>query len=129
MTGLSDSNTIYKSLRPKQVVSSELRVTKFTDVIEKQYTNQFGLDIDTNDRVNFNSRTCLPQHVADEVLNQVENGKELAEKFRENRIFNSTTEFNKAITKNNCKSFGNSKKSCIVKNKKNCVQATLEVNI
>ena len=69
MTCLSDSNTIYRNLHSKQVVSSELRVTKFTDVIEKQYTNQFGLDIDTNDRVNFNSRTCLPQHVADEVLN------------------------------------------------------------
>ena len=66
---LSDSNTIYKNLHSKQVVSSELRVTKLTDVIEKQYTNQFGLDVDTNDRVNINSRTCLPQHVADEVLN------------------------------------------------------------
>ena len=63
-----------------------------------------------------------------EVLSQIEKGKGLPEGFNKNRIFNSDTRFLKAITKNYCKSFMNLKKSCIVKNKKKGVQATMEVN-
>ena len=47
MTGLSDSNTIYKSLRPKQVVSSELRVTKVIVSLKTNISiNPFCLDVD-----------------------------------------------------------------------------------
>ena len=77
----------------------------------------FGLNVNKNDLVNISSETCLPRNVADEVLTQVEKGKELAEDFSENRIFNSNTKFNKAITKNDCKSLRDLKKSCVVKKK------------
>ena len=47
MTGLSDSNTIYKSLHPKQVVSSELRVTKVIVSLKTNISiNPFCLDVD-----------------------------------------------------------------------------------
>ena len=62
------------------------------------------------------------------MLNEVEKGKGLPEDFNKNRIFNANAKFHKAIIKNDCKSFMNLKKSCIVKNKKNDDQVTMEVN-
>lgn len=59
---LSESNTVYKSLRPKQVVNSELRVTKVTDVIENRYISPFDLDFYKDDLVNISFGTCLPQN-------------------------------------------------------------------
>ena len=46
MTGSSDPKTIYKSLRPKQVANTVLRVNKSVNVVENQYINAFGLDVD-----------------------------------------------------------------------------------
>ena len=96
------------------------------NVNENQYINPFGLDVKI---VNISSEICLPKNVADEVLNQVEKGKKLAKDFSEKIIFNSNTKLYKAIAENHCKSFLNSKKSCIAKNKKYGAQAKVEVNI
>ena len=128
MTGLSDSDTIYKSLRPRQIINSEERVTTVMDVIENQYINPFGLDVDKDDLVNISSGTSLPHNIADEVVNQLEKGKELADHFTENRLFDSKVKFHNAITKNDCKSFKGLKKTCIVKNKKTGAQTTVEAN-
>ena len=57
-TVFSDCKTIYKSLRPKQVVNSELRITKVVNVVEKQYINAFGLDVDKDNIVNISSGIC-----------------------------------------------------------------------
>ena len=59
---LSESNTVYKSLRPKQVVNSELRVTKVTDIIENRYISPFDLDFYKDDLVNISFGTWLPQN-------------------------------------------------------------------
>lgn len=109
-------------MRPKQVVNSELRITEVIDVIENQYINPFGLDINKDKLINISSGTSWPQNVANEVLNQLEQEKGLTEDFRENRIFNLNTKSHKPITISDCKSFVNSKKSCIVKNMKNGVR-------
>ena len=55
MVGLSDSNTIYKTLRLRQIVNSEVKVESVSNVIEKDYFNPFGLDIDPYSLVNIAS--------------------------------------------------------------------------
>ena len=52
----------------------------------------------------------------------------MAEAFSKNRGLNSDAKFHETVTKNDCKSFINSRKSYIVKKKKNDIQATVEVN-
>ena len=80
MVGLSDSNTIYESLRLRQIVNSEVKVESVTNVIEKDYFNPFGLDIDPGSLVNIASGLTLQNEIA-EVLNQEKKGKELAKEF------------------------------------------------
>ena len=106
MTDLSDSNTIYKSLRPTQVLNSEFKVTKVVDVIENLYINPFGLDVDKEKLVNISSGTFfIRQHCRWSTESIKKKGKELADNFMENRIFGSNTKFHTSITKNDCKSF------------------------
>lgn len=81
-----------------------------------------------NNLVDISSGPSWPQCITVEVLNQVEIGKRLAEDFVEKRGSNSNTKFYKAITKSYYSGFLNTKKSYIVKNKKNTVQANVEVN-
>ena len=45
IAGLSDSNTIFKSLRPKQISNSEQKITKVTDAVENEYINAFWLNV------------------------------------------------------------------------------------
>ena len=74
MAGLSDSDTIYKSLRPRQILNSEVKVQNVTNVIENDYINPFGLDIDPDSLVNISSDVSLPNEIAEEVLNQEKKG-------------------------------------------------------
>ena len=126
MAGLSDPNTIYKSLRPRQIVNSEVKVQSVTNVIENDYINPFGLDIDQDCLVNITSGVSLPNEMAEKILNQEKKGKELVETFTENRLFSTESKFHESIKKNDCKSFKSSKVKCVVK--KNGVQGTVEVN-
>ena len=95
-------------------------------MIENDYINPFGLDIDPDSLVNISSGVSLPNEIAEEVLNQEKKGKVLVKEFNENRLFSSNTKFHEAIKRNDCKSFNSTKKKCVVK--KNGVQATVEVN-
>ena len=79
MTCLSDSNTVYKSFRLKQILNCTLKVTKVTEVVENECINPFGLNVDKNSLVNISSGTSLPEEITDKVLNQLKKGKELAE--------------------------------------------------
>ena len=81
LAGLLDCNTIYKSLWPKQILNSELKVTKVTEVVVNEYINPFGLEEDKDSLVKISSGTFLPEEITDEVLNQLKKGKELAEEF------------------------------------------------
>ena len=54
LTGLSESETIYKHLRPLQILKSEESISKLQDVIEND-VNPFSIDIGTNKFFNLSS--------------------------------------------------------------------------
>ena len=112
MTGSSGINSQYKSLHPGQIISSETKVSKVTEIIENQFSNLFGLDIDVNSLVNISSGTSLPQHLTNAILNHMNVGSKLADKFFANRLTSSNEKFHDAIKTNDTKSFRDTKKSC-----------------
>lgn len=127
MTGLSEPNTVYKSLRPSQILNSEKRVSTVMSIIENDYINPFGLSVDKDNLLNIGSGVSVPQPIADGILQQVTKGKELAEAFKNDRLFTTNIKFHQSISKNDCKQFKEAKKTCIVKSKTGG-QATVEVN-
>ena len=107
-------------LRPKQISNSEQNVTKVTEVVENEYINPFGLDVDKNSLVDVSSGMSLPEEITDKVLYQRKKGKGLVEVFTNNRLLSSNVKFYKAVTKKDSKTY-------IVKSKRG-VQAIGEVN-
>ena len=87
MAGLSDPNTIYKSLRPLQILTVERKVSKVTNVIENDYINPFGLQVEENSLLNIGSGVAVNMEIADVIVQQKDNGTELAQKFKEDRLF------------------------------------------
>ena len=127
MVGLSDPNSIYKSLRPLQIINSEQKVASVMNVIENDYINPFGIEVGEDSLLNIGSGLSLPCKVSDEIINQLKKGTQLSENFNNNRLFSSNIKFHVPITRNNCKSFSDSKKTCVI-NSKSGAQATIEVN-
>lgn len=65
------------------------------NVIENQYVNPFGLNVNKDILVSIS----LPYNFANEALNQEQKGKSLAEGLSENVGLNSNAKFQKAVTK------------------------------
>ena len=75
MTALTESHTMYKHLRPTQILMSEKRVQKIEEVLETEYINPFRLNIDTSKLINLSSGVSLDDENADAILSVLRNGK------------------------------------------------------
>jgi hypothetical protein len=117
MTGLEETGGTYKSLRPTQILNSEKMISKVIDVIENEYINPFGSNIEKGKLINISSGTSLEESIAIEIVTQMQKGGNLAETFNQERLKDKTTLFHQSIAKNNYKNFRNSSKTFKVKNK------------
>ena len=79
MTGLDESSSSYKLLRPAQITKSGEKVCKVMDVLENEYVNTFGINIDKTKLVNLSSGVPLKEEVADEILKAFQICQELAD--------------------------------------------------
>ena len=68
MTALTESHTMYKHLRPTQILISEKRVQKIQEVLETEYINPFRQNIDTSKLINLSSGFSLDDENADAIL-------------------------------------------------------------
>ena len=79
LTGLSKSETIYKHLRPLQILKSEESINNLQDVIKNEDVNSFGIDIDTNKLINLSSCESVDDEIITIILDSVKSGELLAE--------------------------------------------------
>ena len=124
MAGFGECSSIYKPLRPTQIIRSEELVSKVQTVLETEYINPFYIDIEKSQLVNLSSGIPLPDSSTDEIIKYYETGKKLSEDFRRERLVNQSVKFHAPIKRNNYASF--SKK--VVKIKVGKKVKTLEVN-
>ena len=75
LTGLDESTTLYKSMRPKQINISEEKVSQVTEIIEEEYENPFGIHVDKEKSVKTISGVALDDDIAESILNMVDVGK------------------------------------------------------
>ena len=78
MTGLSESETIYKHLRPLQILNSEESINNLQDVIKNEDVNSFGIDIDTNKLINLSSCESVDDEITTNILDSVKTDELLA---------------------------------------------------
>ena len=78
LTGLSESETIYKHLRPLQILKSEESINNLQDFIKNEDVNSFGIDIDTNKLINLSSCESVDDEITTNILDSVKTGELLA---------------------------------------------------
>ena len=105
LAGLASKTGIYKPLRPSQILKTEKMVTNAIDVITNEYINPFGLDIDKNHLYNLSSGIAIEDSLATEIINLNTTGKELARKFKQERMLVENNEIGSTGLKRSARTF------------------------
>ena len=124
LAGLGEGTSIYKPLRPSQILRSEELVSKVQAVLETEYINPFGYDIVESQLLNLSSGMPVPDDAADIILKSLETGKTLSEDFKRERLYSQHIKFHNPIKRNNYASFSKNKITVTKDNK----AKTIEVN-
>ena len=75
------------------------------EVIEQEYKNSFGKDVDKEKLVNISSGVALDDHIVESIPNMVDVGKRRMGDLRQKRLISKEISFHAPIKKNNYKSF------------------------
>ena len=126
LAGLRRNDTCYKSLRPSQILKSELMVGKVQTVLENEYLNPFDTSLEKNKLYNLSSGSPLTNDTADAILKLPEIGDKQASEFTEYRLFAKSVLFHAPIVRNNYKTFSKALKTITIK--KNNKIKVIEVN-
>ena len=116
MAGVHRQTEIYKPLRPSQIIKSEAMVSKVIQILEDEYINPFGVQVDEEKLINLSSGVPLADAVAEDILSIPSEGKRLAEAFKNDRIYSKSALFHDPIKKCKVKTFQSSSKSVVVRN-------------
>ena len=76
-----------------------------TEVIEKEYENPFGIHVNKEKLVNISFGVILDDHIAENILNVVDEGKSRIKVFRQKQLILKEISFHAPIKKSNYKSF------------------------
>ena len=104
LSGLRSVTECYKPLRQNDINKSESNVKKVINVLENEYLNPFGLNLDSNTLYNLSSG-CGKESGVEELLSIWENGKTMAENFFNQRFYSKETLFHDPITRNKIPTF------------------------
>ena len=77
MANLSNAQSIYKQLRPSNILKLEKIVAETVRVLEEEYLNPFGVTLDESCLYNLSSSEALPADIADDITKCYSKGLEL----------------------------------------------------
>ena len=86
IAGLGEEQTMYKPLRPSEVIKPESSVQCLVRVMETEYINPFESSLDKSKLYHLTSGTPISADIATDILNFSERRTELATKCRNERI-------------------------------------------
>ena len=75
------------------------------EVIEREYENPFGIHVNKEKLVNISFGVILDDHIAENILNVVDEGKSRIKVFRQKQLILKEISFHAPIKKSNYKSF------------------------
>eukprot|EP00794_Sanderia_malayensis_P014842 gene14842-biopygen11931 len=105
MAEVEASSTLYKPLRPSQVLKTEKFVTNIVKILKEEYLNPFDPNLEKNKLWNLSSGIPTPTTVAENMMHLQQIGKDTYASFRENRIEKADINFHSPIKRTNAKLF------------------------
>ena len=127
MTGLDDSTSTYKPLRPTQITKSEKMIQSVMQVLEHEFVNPFSAKVDSDKLVHLSSGVSVDDKAADEILSTMEIGQGLRNDFRKTRLISKEVDFHATIPQKNYKTFSKATKKSVQLSKDGKIK-TAEVN-
>ena len=105
MINLSNAQSIYKQLRPSNILKFEKTIAETVRVLEEEYLNPFGATLDESCLYTLSSGEALPVDIAGDITKCYSKGLELMKAFTGRLFENGEQKLHDSITKNQIKSF------------------------
>ena len=105
LADLDSTSTMFKPLRPSQILQSYKFVNNIIKVLKEEYINPFDVGLDKDRLWNLSSGIPAPFPVAESVVQLRQLGKEACEDFAEYRIEKGEVDFHSPIKRMNLKLF------------------------
>ena len=131
MCGIGDPSEIYKPLRPSQILQSEERVYSVIKVLTEEYINPFNINIDKGVFFNISSGEPIPDEISETILQLPSKGKEMYDRFVDERLDKKTVPLHASIKQSIAKSLVENKQTVRIgwDNVKNVEKRSFEVDI
>ena len=100
MANLSNAQSIYKQLRPSNIINFEQIVAETVRVLIKEYLNFFEATQDESCLYNLSSGEALPPDIADDITKCYSKGLELMNVFTGRLLEKGEQKFHDSITRN-----------------------------
>ena len=127
LAGMKSSFDMYKLLRPSQILRSEEMVKNVVSVLNNEYINPFGSDLDKDQLFNLSSGAPInDSNAVEQILNIRKVGKDNYNVFKKNRLSSKLVKFHDPIKRNDLPLFSSTNKS--VQIKQNTRTKTVEIN-
>ena len=82
---MNNPGSIYKPLRPSQILKSERFVSKIINVLKEEHINPFDGNLDKGLLVNLSSGIAVAEDVAEEITSTYSSGKDDYQTFCKDR--------------------------------------------
>ena len=129
LADLDSTSTMYKPLRPSQILKSEKFVNNIVKVVKEEYINPFDAGLDKDRLWNLSSGIPAPFPVAESVVQLRQLGKEAYEEFEEYRIKKGEVDFHSPIKRMNLKLFKSTSRRVTAKSstQAKCIEANRNI--
>eukprot|EP00794_Sanderia_malayensis_P010438 gene10438-biopygen7613 len=129
LADLNTQSTMYKPLRPSQILKSERFVDSIMQVLKEEYINPFDSEIEKDQLWNLSSGIPAPAAVAENAIQLRHLGNAAYEAFEKHRIQEADVDFHSRIKRMNLKLFKSTSRNVVAKSSTQCKSVEANRNI
>ena len=99
LTDMNNPGSIYKPLRPSQILKSERFLSNIINVLKEEYVNSFDSNLDKGLLVNLSSGIAVAEDVAEKIISTDSSGKDDQQAFCKDRLVSKKVNFHDPISR------------------------------
>ena len=129
LTDMNNPGSIYKPLRPSQILKSERFVSNIINVLKEEYVNPFDSNLDKGLVVNLSSGIAVAEEVAEEITSTDSSGKDDYQTFCKDRLESKKVNFHDPISRKKLTLFSSTGQTVSVEKDKKLKSVEVNRNI
>lgn len=110
MVDMKSPNELYKSLRTSMILKTEKMTERIVKVLNDEYVNPFGEELDKHVLYNLSSGAPLPDSISEDILAIPDAGRTAFSAFVKERLVKKSVPFHEPITRSKAHLFSSTNK-------------------